>query len=159
MSETDGSDAGEATTGHGDESIVLHGRPVVGGYAEAEALVTDETISGWGGVDPSSGTIIETRHELSGECFTDKVLVFRGAKGSSGWSSIFHTTRLAGTAPAAMVYNETTTKAALGAVVTRAPAVTDLDRDPTDVIDTGDWVAVDGDAGTVTVTKRGDESA
>lgn len=136
-----------------DEPIVLHGRGVAGGRADAEALVTSETISGWGGVDPATGTIIETRHELAGECFTDKVLVFRGAKGSSGWSSIFHTTRLADTAPAAMVYEETTTKVALGAVVTRAPAVTDLDRDPTVVIDTGDRVAVDGEAGTVTVTK------
>lgn len=150
-----GTESGEAAEGtDAGETVVLHGRPVVGGHAEAEALVTDETISGWGGVDPYSGTIIETRHELSGECFTGKVLVFRGAKGSSGWSSIFHTTRLAETAPAAMVYEETTTKVALGAVVTRAPAVTDLDRDPTEVIDTGDLVAVDGDAGTVTVTKR-----
>ena len=150
-----GTETGESPTGHdGVETVVLHGRPVVGGHAEAEALVTSETISGWGGVDPYAGTIIETRHELSGVCFTDKVLVFRGAKGSSGWSSIFHTTRLAETAPAAMVYNETTTKVALGAVVTRAPAVTDLDRDPTEVIATGDLVAVDGDEGTVTVTKR-----
>jgi len=152
--------AADETTADGEETIVLPGRSVVGGRAEAEALVTDETISGWGGVNPYNGTIIETRHELAGECFTDKVLVFRGAKGSSGWSSIFHTTRLAETAPAAMVYAETTTKVALGAVVTRAPAVTDLDRDPTEVIETGDRVVVDGDAGTVTVTKRaGDEGA
>ena len=150
MSETE-----EAGTG---EEIVLRGRGVVGGQAEAEALVTDETISGWGGVNPTKGTIIETRHELHGECFTDKVLVFRGAKGSSGWSSIFHTTRLAETAPAAMVFDEMTTKVALGAVVTRAPAVTDLDRDPTEVIESGDLVAVDGDAGTVTVTRGGGSS-
>ncbi|GAB7020739.1 aconitase X swivel domain-containing protein [Halostagnicola bangensis] len=139
-----------------DETIVLKGRPVVDGYIEAEAIVTDETISGWGGVDPADGTIIEMRHELHGESFTDKVLVFRGAKGSSGWSSIFHTTRLADTAPAAMVYEETTTKVALGAVVTRVPAVTDLDEDPTEVIDSGDLVAVDGDEGIVTITKRAD---
>jgi len=142
------------TTAPDGEEFVLHGRAVVGGHVEAEAIVTSETISGWGGVDPSEGRIIETHHELSGESFTDKVLVFRGAKGSSGWSAIFHTTRLAETAPAAMVYEETTTKVALGAVVTRVPAVTDLDRSPTAVIETGDWVAVDGDAGTVTVTKR-----
>ena len=29
-----------------------------------------------------------------------------------------------------MVFNEMTTKVALGAVVTRAPAVTDFDQDP-----------------------------
>jgi predicted aconitase with swiveling domain len=48
-----------------------------------------------------------------------------------------------------------TTKVALGAVVTRAPAVTDLDRDPLEVIETGDWVRVDGDNGIVEVTKKG----
>ena len=137
-----------------DDTIVLRGRKVVGGKAEGEALVTQETISGWGGVNPMQGTIIETRHELRGQTFKDKVLVFRGAKGSSGWSVVFHTTRLAGTAPKALVFNEMTTKVALGAVVLRAPAVTDLDRDPLDVIETGDWVVVDGDAGTVEVHKK-----
>jgi predicted aconitase with swiveling domain len=137
-----------------DAKIVLKGRKVVGGVAEGEALVTRETISGWGGVNPMQGKIIETRHELRGETFKDKILVFRGAKGSSGWSVVFHTTRLAGTAPKALVFNEMTTKVALGAVVLRAPSVTDLDRDPLEVIETGDWVVVDGDAGTVEVRKK-----
>jgi predicted aconitase with swiveling domain len=67
---------------------------------------------------------------------------------------MYHTARLAGTAPKALVFNEMTTKIALGAVVMRVPSVTDFDRDPLDVIETGDWVVVDGDAGTVEVTKR-----
>jgi hypothetical protein len=136
-----------------DAKIVLRGRKVVGGVTEGEALVTREPISGWGGVDPMRGTIIETRHELRGQTFKDKVLVFPGAKGSSGWSVAFHTARLAGTAPKALVFNEMTTKVALGAVVMRVPAVTDLDRDPLEVIETGDWVKIDADAGTVEVTK------
>lgn len=136
-------------------SIVLYGRRVVGGVAEGEALVTHETISGWGGVSPMKGTIIETRHELRGQSFANKVLVCRGAKGSSGWSVMFHTCRLAGTAPLALVFNEMTTKIALGCVVMRIPSVTDLDRDPLELVETGDWVRVDGDAGTVTITKRG----
>jgi uncharacterized protein len=133
--------------------IILRGRKVVGGSAEGEALVTRDRISGWGGIDPRTGTIIETRHELRGQSFKGRVLVFPGAKGSSGWSSQFHVARLAGAAPAAMVFNEMTTKIALGAVVTHAPAVTDLDRDPLEVIATGDWVKVDGDRGIVEVTK------
>ena len=135
-------------------TIVLHGRKVVGGVAEGEALVTRETISGWGGVNPTKGTIIETRHELRGVSFKDKVLVFPGAKGSSGWSGMFHMTRLMETAPMALVFNTMTTKIALGAVVMRKPAVTDLDQDPLDVIETGDWVKVDGDRGIVEVTKK-----
>ena len=134
--------------------IVLRGRGVVGGRAEGEALVTSQAIPGWGGVNPREGVITETRHDLRGVRFAGKVLVFRGAKGSSGWSAMYHTTRLAGTAPAALVFNEMTTKVALGAVVMRVPSVTALDRNPLDVIETGDWVVVDGDAGTVEVVKR-----
>lgn len=139
------------------EVITLKGRKVVGGVAEGEALVTSETISGWGGVNPMDGTIIETRHELRGVSFADKMLVFPGAKGSSGWSSIFHIARLAGKAPRAMIFNEMTGKAALGAVVMRIPTVTDLDRDPLEIIETGDWVKVDGDAGVVEIRKSAEQ--
>lgn len=140
-------------------AIVLRGRKVVGGIAAGEALVTRQTISGWGGVNPLRGAVIETRHELRGVSFKDKILVFPGAKGSSGWSVVFHITRLAGTAPRALVFNEMTTKVALGAVVMRVPAVTALDRDPLAIIESGDWVTVDGDAGTVTITKRSANAA
>jgi len=137
-----------------DIFIVLHGRKVVGGVAEGEALVTTDRISGWGGIDPRTGTIIETRHQLRGVSFAGKVLVFPGAKGSSGWSNQFHLARLTGAAPAAMLFNEMTTKIALGAVVTRVPAMTDFDRDPLEVIETGDWVKVDADRGIVEITKK-----
>ena len=134
--------------------IVLRGRNVYGGRAEGEALVTRETIPGWGGVNPVKGIITETQHELRGQSFTDKVLVFPGAKGSSGWSAMYHTTRLAGTAPNALIFNEMTTKVALGAVVMRIPSITDLDQDPLDVIETGDWVTVDADRGIVEIIKK-----
>lgn len=137
-----------------NDRIVLRGRKVVGGVAEGEALVTTDTISGWGGLDPRTGTIIETRHQLRGQSVKDKVLVFPGAKGSSGWSHYFHLARLAGAAPKAMIFNIMTTKIALGAVVTRAPAITDLDTDPLTIIETGDWVRVDADAGIVEITKK-----
>jgi len=136
-------------------TITLRGRTVVGGVAEGEALVTHETISGWGGVNPMTGTIIETRHALRGQTFKDRILVFPGAKGSSGWSGVFHLTRLTGMAPKALVFNEMTTKVALGAVVMRVPAVTELDRDPLQLIETGDWVRVDGDRGVVEIRKAG----
>ena len=136
------------------KKIILHGRKVVGGCAEGEALVTRQTISGWGGVNPMDGTVIERRHELRGQSFKGKILVFPGAKGSSAWSITFHSARLAGSAPKAMIFNQMTTKMALGAVVTRAPAVTDLDQDPLQVIESGDWVKVDADHGIVEVTRK-----
>jgi uncharacterized protein len=131
--------------------VEIKGRGIVPGRAEGEALVSRETISGWGGIDPATGTIIERRHELFGVCFTGKVLVFPGAKGSSGWSGFFQATRLLGTAPLAMVITTLSTKSALGAVVTRVPTVSDLAEDPVRLVHTGDRVIVDANRGVVTV--------
>ena len=133
--------------------MILHGRKVVGGCAEGKALVTSDTISGWGGINPMDGTITERRHELRGQSFKDRVLVFPGTKGSSGTSMAFHSTRLIGTTPTALIFNEMTTKAAHSAVLLRVPTVTELDRNPLEVIKTGDWVKVDAEKGIVEVTR------
>jgi predicted aconitase with swiveling domain len=138
----------------GADGAVMRGRGIVGGVVEGEALVTRDPISGFGGIDVATGTIIEPRHELFGVCFTGKVLVFPGAKGSSGWSGFFQSTRLMGTAPAAMVFDIVTTKAVLGAIVTRVPTVVEASPRPPDVIRSGDRVRVDGDSGVVTVLAR-----
>lgn len=135
--------------------LVIRGRKVVPGVTEGEALVTKQTISGWGGVNPMTGTVIENHHELKGVSFANKVLVFPGAKGSSGWSGVFHMTKLTDSAPLAMLFNVMTTKAALGSVVMRVPTMTDFDSDPLDQIETGDWVRVDADAGEIQVWKGG----
>jgi hypothetical protein len=92
---------------------------------------------------------------LRGQSVAGRILVFPGAKGSSGWSATFHMARLAGAAPLAMVFNVMTPKVALGAVVMRIPAVTALERDPLGLIATGDWVRVDGQRGEVHVWKGG----
>ena len=134
--------------------ITLRGRKVVGGKAAVEALVSTQTISGWGGINEREGSVIELHHQLNGISFAGKVLVFPGAKGSSGWSAYWHMLRLNGTAPAAMIFTRMTTKIALGAVVSRVPTITDLDGDVFRLIATGDHVEVDADAGLVTITKR-----
>ncbi|MDR2869994.1 MAG: DUF126 domain-containing protein [Deferribacteraceae bacterium] len=136
------------------EKIIIKGRGVIGGVSEGEALVTSQAISGWGGINCATGEVTEARHELFKKSFAGKVLVFPGAKGSSGWSIHFHYCRLLGTAPLAVLYNVTTAKIASGLVVMKVPAVTDLERDPIEVIETGDWVKVDGDKGIVEITKK-----
>jgi uncharacterized protein len=133
--------------------LTLRGRIVVPGVAVGEAMVSPEPISGWGGIDPAKGTIIERRHPLYGACFTGKILVFPSAKGSSGWAGFFQATRLQGTAPLGMVIARVSAKSALGAVVTRVPSLTDLDDDPCLVIATGDYVRIDADSGYLEVYK------
>lgn len=135
--------------------IVLNGRKVYGGVTEGEALVTKQNISTWGGVDALKGIITERRHELNGQSFKDKILVFPAAKGSSGWSTVAQVIRLAGQSPKAMIIREISSLTGIGAVVMRVPTVTDLDQDPTEMIETGDWVRVDAEKGVVEISKKG----
>lgn len=133
--------------------VVLRGRGVYPGRAEGLALVSSMPISGFGGINPLTGTVTERRHELVGQSFKGRVLVFPGAKGSSGWASNFQATRLAGAAPMAMIFCKMSTKIALGVVVMRVPAVTELDGDPLRLIESGDYVCVDGDQGIVVIRR------
>lgn len=136
------------------EKQILKGRCVVEGYAEGVAMVTKGTISGWGGTDPITGYILDSSNELCGQCFTGKVLVFRGAKGSSGWSYSFHLAKENKTSPCAMLFNEMTTKVALGTVCMGIPAMTDFERDPLEVIESGDYLRVYASEGYVEIEKR-----
>ena len=70
-------------------TIVLRGRKVVGGVSEGEALVTRETISGWGGIDPRTGKVIETRHELCGISLQGQGAGFPRRQGLVGLVAIF----------------------------------------------------------------------
>jgi predicted aconitase with swiveling domain len=93
----------------------------VEGVAEGEALVTRQAISGFGGIDSNTGEIVEVRHELRGQSFKGKVLVFPGSQGLLGLGEPFPVDRLKGAAPLAMIFNKMSTKMALGAVVTAFP--------------------------------------
>jgi predicted aconitase with swiveling domain len=62
--------------------------------------------------------------------------------------------RMAGQSPRAMIIREVNSLTGIGAVVMRVPTVTDLDRDPTEVIATGDWVRLSADHGLVEVIRK-----
>jgi uncharacterized protein len=129
---------------------VIKGRRAIRGVAEGIALVSRETIQGWNGID-KTGTVIEKGHPFEGWSIKDAVLVLPGAKGSNGWSIHFHSARVAGVGPAALVFPRIDSRTGVTAAVLNVPTVTDLDCDPFDLIKTGDRVRVDGDSGIVEV--------
>jgi uncharacterized protein len=129
---------------------IIKGRGAIKGVAEGVALVSRETIQGWNGVD-KSGTVIEKGHPFEGWNIKDAVLVLPGAKGSNGWSIHFHSAKIAGVGPAALVFPKIDSRTGVTAAVLNVPVVTDLDRDPFELIKTGDRVRVDGNKGTVEV--------
>jgi predicted aconitase with swiveling domain len=136
------------------ERIILRGRKVVGGIAEGEALVSKMPLMGWGNVDAQHGYTVERNHPLYEIPYKGKVLVFTEPRGSGGFVG-YGASRNFGTQPAAFLYRKGNNISVFAAMVMNVPTVTDFDQDPTEVIETGDHVTVDGDRGIVEVTKKG----
>ena len=143
-----------------EEKIILSGRGLVDGVAEGEALVSKESLVWSHGVDPASGNIDDIRVAVYGECVKDKVLVYPYGKGStSGATWMLETTRC-GNAPKAIINRETELIILTGALLSEAlynvsiPVVDRLDQNPDELIESGDWVRVDGTKGVVEVVKK-----
>ena len=94
-------------------------RTLVAGRASGIALVLDEPLSFWGGLDPETGTLIDTHHPQRGRRPTDRVLVMPSGRGSSSSSYVLAEAIRAGKAPAAIVLREPDGIVALGAIVAR----------------------------------------
>ena len=95
----------------------LIGKPVVAGKAEGTALVSNEPLSFWGGLDPNTGEIIDRRHELSGSNAAGKIFVFPQGRGSSTSSGTLLESIRSGVAPAAIINLRTDPILALGAII------------------------------------------
>jgi predicted aconitase with swiveling domain len=87
------------------------------GAARAAALVLDEPLSLWGGLDPATGAISEPRHPQHDDVVTGRILVMPAARGSSSSASVLAEAVRAGTAPAGIVLGEPDLILAIGAAV------------------------------------------
>jgi uncharacterized protein len=83
----------------------------------ARALVLDEPLSMWGGLDPATGEIIDVHHPQRGARVTGRALVMPAGRGSSSSASVLAEAARADTAPAAIVLREPDLILAIGASV------------------------------------------
>ena len=81
------------------------------------ALVLDEGLSLWGGMDPVTGELIDAHHPHRGANLAGRVLVMPSGRGSSSSASVLAEAVRAGTAPAAIVLREPDLILAIGAAV------------------------------------------
>lgn len=132
-------------------SVVIHGRGIVPGIWQGQALVSRLAIQGWSGVDERTGLVIEPGHPFEGLSIKGKVLVLSGGKGSTGWSCHFHAAKVRGLAPGAMVLPRMDSRTAVAVAVLGVPAVTDIAGDLFSMIPHGAEVLVNGTAGTITL--------
>lgn len=98
-------------------AIHLQAQVLLDGTAEGPVCATRQALSFWGGFDPSTGAVIDRRHELSGQLLAGAVLVMPHGKGSSTGSPVLLDALVQGTAPAAIVLSRVDEIIALGAIV------------------------------------------
>ena len=130
---------------------IIYGRGALGSVAEGPALISQPTITGWGGVDIYTGTVVEPSHPLEGLTIKDSVLILDGSKGSNGWSVFFHAAKEAGFGPAALIFPKLDSRTAVTAAVLNVPLVTDVIEDLFILIRLGDLLRVDGDHGIIEI--------
>jgi predicted aconitase with swiveling domain len=131
------------------EKIRIKGRAEWPGIAEAEALVSPIPLEGFANVDPEKGYTTERNHPLFKIPFGGKVLVFPSPRGSGGFMGYGR-----GILPAAYVHTKGNTLSIACVMCAQVPAMTDFERDPLEVIETGDMVLVNADEGYIEITKK-----
>ena len=85
--------------------------------ARGPLLKLSAPLSFWGGVDPSSGAIIDARHPQHGRCIAGTVLALPGTIGSSSSSSVLLELIHKGRAPAALILRSPDAILLLGLII------------------------------------------
>ena len=80
-------------------------------------LVSDVSLSFWGGIDPLTGIIIDTSHPLAGKCVSDTILCLPSGRGSCTASQVLLELILNKTGPSALVLRDVDPLACVGAIV------------------------------------------
>lgn len=138
------------------EKITIKGRPLMGGIAEGLAIVFPDSIAGnSGSLDDKTGVVSERGNPAIGLSIKDSVLVLPCSKGSNGFSAHFKSSKISGVCPAGWVITKIDSRLGVAVASLDVPAVADFDGiDPVEVIKTGDWIKIDGDAGIVEITRK-----
>jgi len=133
--------------------MLLKGRTIKKGKVEGEALVSKTALSFVGFLDMETGKI-GAGHELEGKYAAGKILVFPTGMGSTGAASVGYHAKMFGTAPSGMICIEVEPTVALNAIMNDIPTVDKLDKNPLELIETGDYIILDATMGTVEVIKK-----
>ena len=95
----------------GDSFVLLDGT------ASGDIIHCQEGLSFWGGVDPDTGIIIDTKHPQHGQCISGKITLMPSSRGSCSGSGVLLALALADKAPACLIFSEAEEILTLGALV------------------------------------------
>lgn len=129
----------------------IHCKCVSKGKSKGEVLISKEPLSFLGGVDPETGIVIDSKHELYNQSISKKILVFPYGKGSTVGSYVLFNLALKKKAPAAIINKEAEPIVAAGAILAKIPMVHKIDKDIEKIVKNGDIIEVDADNGIIKI--------
>lgn len=129
------------------DSKIIKCRKISKGIAKGEVIITRESLSFLGGVDPDEGIVVDAKHELHGIKIAGKVLVMPSGKGSTVGSYVIYQMAKNKTAPVAIVAVEAEPIIATGAIMAGIPMVDQPEDDILNLLRDGDLVEINADSG------------
>lgn len=137
-------------------------KSIVAGVAEGLVLVSGQSFSLWGDLDPETGKIINPRHSLFGESVKDRVLVYPRGRGSSTTSVFLLEAIRCLSAPCAIINLQVEPIIAIGVLVAqeiygRTLPIVAVSEDVFYRLRTGDCLIVDSTAGKLYIKDPGQE--
>ncbi|MFC2018574.1 aconitase X swivel domain-containing protein [Chloroflexota bacterium] len=134
--------------------IIIKGKKILGGMAAGEAVVSHVPISMVGEIDETNGTVRAKGHELEGMSIAGKVFIYPESKGSSAAGIVIKNLSYMKCQPKAIVTVKQPDPTTIqGIILANIPTVSQPDKDPLELIKTGDFVEVNATDGIITVKK------
>jgi len=130
---------------------IIKCRKISRGHVRGPIIVTKDALSFLGGVDPDTGTVIDSNHELHGRKISGKILAIPSGKGSTVGSYVIYQMYKNKTAPLAIIALEAEPIIATGAIMAGIPMVDQPQDHLFDLLKDGDLLDLDADNGIIKI--------
>jgi predicted aconitase with swiveling domain len=135
-------------------AVVLRGHRGIGPRTRGIALVARDNFSARYDLDRQRGVFSRPSHALHGQSYVAKILVLNTAKGGVATAWMLREMAARGMAPAALLFNSVNPILAQGAAFAPMALIDRFAGDITALIETGDELLVEPEAGQVTILRR-----
>jgi len=124
------------------------------GIVEGIALVSKKRISFLGDVDPDKGIVRDPKSDIQGRYIGDKILIFRGGRGSTVGASVIYALKKNGHAPKVLVTVEADPVVIAGSIFSDIPMVVGVDERILELVKSDQKliVLIKGDVGEIRVS-------
>lgn len=130
---------------------IIKCRKISKGHVQGQVIVTKDALSFLGGVDPDTGMVIDSNHELYRRKIKGKILVIPSGKGSTVGSYVLYQMYKNKTAPLAIIALEAEPIIATGAIMAGIPMVDQPQDHLFDLLKDGDLLDLDADKGIIKI--------